>query len=518
MNMSTESKIKNREELLEAIESLKEQGKKIVHCHGCFDLIHPGHLRHLQFAKERGDVLIISITGDDFVNKTYLNPLITAELRAKNLAALESVDLVFIQEDHVANDLIRDIKPDVYVKGAEYSTDKRNHPGFLSEKRLVESSGGKIVYSPGDIVFSSTRLMKDFLGREDIRRERIHSFLVKNDLNMNSLERVIKGYKNSKILVVGDSFVEERVLCGNQRTYEGSSALSLDYLESRIFVGGAGLIARNIYSLGGQVKVVSIGDSGFSETLEEIDPEINELTDIIKLNDYKIPTRTRYLSNEGTLLELTRRNTVRIDEEIELSVVDKISDLIGEYDGVIFCDYNQGFLNERVVNALADKVKERGLMSAVVTGDEGFRNIGNYRNVGFVICSESEIRGVTNNFFDGIDYLSRSFFSQTDYGNLIIDLEREGIICYEPVKDEAQITSTYTNYLPDFSERGSNRDGRKESLLSAMALSLASGSSLSGAIYIGNCASALKASKMENRGTSPYELKDFLEHNFGTFG
>ncbi len=141
---SFETKIKEKNALIEEISRLKKSGKKIVHCHGCFDLIHPGHIRHLNFAKSQGDVLVVTITGDKFVEKTYMNPLITSSLRAKNLAAIQDVDFVCINEEYTADDLIQRIRPDIYIKGAEYSKERKDHPGFLSEKKLIEQYESKL--------------------------------------------------------------------------------------------------------------------------------------------------------------------------------------------------------------------------------------------------------------------------------------------------------------------------------------------------------------------------------------
>ena len=156
--MNCEDKIKGKEDLVKTINLLKEQGKKIVHCHGCFDLIHPGHMRHLKFAKEQGDILLVSITDDDFILKEYKNPFSTSILRAKSLASIEYVDLVFIDEMPSATKIIEEIKPDVYIKGQEYLKERKDHPGFLKEKYIVEQGGGKIICSPGDLIFSSTNL------------------------------------------------------------------------------------------------------------------------------------------------------------------------------------------------------------------------------------------------------------------------------------------------------------------------------------------------------------------------
>jgi rfaE bifunctional protein nucleotidyltransferase chain/domain len=267
--MGQESKIKSREELIKTIEDFKKQGKKIVHCHGCFDLLHPGHIRHLRFAKEQGDVLLVSITGDNFVGKSYMNPFATQNLRAQSLASLQDVDLVYINESPIGTDLVKEIKPDIYIKGQEYARDKKVHPGFVEEKALVESLGGKIVYSPGDLIFSSSQIIKDLLERDDAKKERIYNFLVRHSIKRDNLIGVVKDYGLKKILVIGDLFLEDYVFCVKPKMSSNASVLNFELLNKKRFLGGTGLFAQNIVEMGANPIVLGIGNNKVLEIVNE---------------------------------------------------------------------------------------------------------------------------------------------------------------------------------------------------------------------------------------------------------
>ncbi|MFN9975696.1 MAG: adenylyltransferase/cytidyltransferase family protein, partial [Phycisphaerae bacterium] len=106
-----------REELLARRDIARREGRAVVQCHGCFDIVHPGHVRHLRQARSHGDVLLVSITGDESYQKRGGSPLIPQELRAENLAELDCVDWVFIDPDPTALQLLESVRPDVYVKG-----------------------------------------------------------------------------------------------------------------------------------------------------------------------------------------------------------------------------------------------------------------------------------------------------------------------------------------------------------------------------------------------------------------
>lgn len=135
MTASLRRKIVELPELRAAVQAAREAGRTVVQCHGCFDLVHPGHIRYLEFARQQGDLLVVSLTGDTDIDKGPTRPYIPQELRAENLAALMFVDLVYIDPSPTAESILRDLKPDVYVKGQEY--ENASDPAFLAEKAVV---------------------------------------------------------------------------------------------------------------------------------------------------------------------------------------------------------------------------------------------------------------------------------------------------------------------------------------------------------------------------------------------
>jgi len=118
----TTYKILSISELAEQSRQLKSQEKTVVLCHGTFDLMHTGHIRYLQRAKQEGDVLMVTITGDAYVNKGPGRPVFNEQLRAENLAALACVDFVAINHEVTAVELLHEIQPNVYAKGSDYSS------------------------------------------------------------------------------------------------------------------------------------------------------------------------------------------------------------------------------------------------------------------------------------------------------------------------------------------------------------------------------------------------------------
>lgn len=132
--------------------------EKIVLCHGCFDLLHIGHIKHLQLAKEYGDILVVTITPDEFVNKGPNRPLFAQSLRAEAIAALECVNAVAINEWATAVEPIKLLKPDFFAKGYEYKGNLTD--ALRQEEEAMTSVYGKLVFTNNQITSSSSELMR----------------------------------------------------------------------------------------------------------------------------------------------------------------------------------------------------------------------------------------------------------------------------------------------------------------------------------------------------------------------
>lgn len=147
-------------ELSDISRSLRSAGKRIVHCHGAFDLLHPGHLKHFIAAKAMGDVLIVTLTADRFIRKGPGRPVFTEQLRAESLAALRAVDFVAIAPYPTGVEAIAQVQPHLYVKGQDYADRSKDVNGVIAaEEAAAVRFGGKLVFTH-EIQFSSTRLLQ----------------------------------------------------------------------------------------------------------------------------------------------------------------------------------------------------------------------------------------------------------------------------------------------------------------------------------------------------------------------
>jgi len=151
------------DELALQLQKLKLKEKKIVLCHGCFDLMHPGHIKHFQAAKKMGDILIVTVTPDVYVDKGPGRPAYSQNLRVESIAALECVDYVAINKWPTAEDTLKLLRPDIYVKGQEFKDIEDKTGKIQKEYKLAEELGIEVKFTH-EIVFSSTKLLNQHFG------------------------------------------------------------------------------------------------------------------------------------------------------------------------------------------------------------------------------------------------------------------------------------------------------------------------------------------------------------------
>src|SRR3989338_4415700 len=194
-------KIKTRDQLREII-GPRPRAKSVIMCHGTFDIVHPGHIRHLMYAKEKADILIVSLTCDAHITKANFRPFIPEQLRAMNLAALEMVDYVIIDINPIPLDNLKFLQPDFFAKGYEYFKDGL-HPRTQEEVEVIESYGGEIIFTPGDVVYSSSTFIEQAPPR--MAADKLLPLIEAEGATFDNLRETLDKFKVLRVHVVGDT-------------------------------------------------------------------------------------------------------------------------------------------------------------------------------------------------------------------------------------------------------------------------------------------------------------------------
>ncbi|MCP4369897.1 MAG: adenylyltransferase/cytidyltransferase family protein, partial [Deltaproteobacteria bacterium] len=234
--MTIQEKILDIDKLSELL-LLMRRGKNVVLCHGCFDLLHIGHIRHFKQAKEFGDILVVTITPDRYVDKGLGRPAFTEAIRAEAIASLKEVDYVAINKWTTAENTIRLLKPDYYAKGSEFKNDKSDYTGKIDcEKAVVEEIGAELIFTD-DIVFSSTHLINRFLSDKP---EEIKEFmdLFRLRYKLDEIHDFLDKMESLKVMVIGDTILDDYHYCDPLGKSNKDPVLALHYKSNDLFAGG----------------------------------------------------------------------------------------------------------------------------------------------------------------------------------------------------------------------------------------------------------------------------------------
>jgi len=253
---STHRKVKSLEELERISRDLRASGKTIVQCHGVFDLLHPGHIKHFEAAKKEGDILIVTVTEDRYVGKGPGRPVFNERLRAESIAGLECVDYVAINRHPTAVPAIATLKPHVYAKGSDYADREKDMTGEIgNEENAVKSAGGRIHFTD-EISFSSTELINvHFSVYHPEADEFLRGF--RKRYSTDEIIGKLKGLKKMKVLIIGDSIVDEYHYCQPMGKAWKETVIATRYLNKESFAGGVLAAANHIAGFCEDVHLVT---------------------------------------------------------------------------------------------------------------------------------------------------------------------------------------------------------------------------------------------------------------------
>lgn len=241
-------------EQLPALLGGRPRARAVVLCCGVFDVVHPGHLRHLAYARSKADVLVCAVTADRFVAKGPARPHVPQDLRAASLAMLDIVDYVVVCGEEAPLGLIRELRPDYYAKGFEYSPDA--HAGPIAEAAAVEEYGGEVLFTPGDVVYSSTALVD--AAAPDLRWDLLAQLMRSRGLTFFDLRTAAAAMKGHAVHVVGDVIVDALLYCDMIGANAKTPTLSVRRGRRELFVGGAAVVAKHMRAAGAVVSLTSV--------------------------------------------------------------------------------------------------------------------------------------------------------------------------------------------------------------------------------------------------------------------
>lgn len=496
-------KIKTREELRETIGPYPRE-RKVIMCHGVFDVVHPGHMRHLIYAKNKADILIASLTADKHIEKGLYRPHVPQDLRAANLAAFEVVDYVIIDENAKPLKNIKYLQPDYYAKGFEYVSNGMA-PKTAEEGSVLDSYGGEIIFTPGDIVYSSSSLID--MAPPELKIDKLMSVMERHDVTFDGLRKTLEGMPSKTVHVVGDTIIDSLTQCAMIGGQTKTPTMSVLFENKTDYIGGAGIVAKHLRSAGADVKFSTVlGQDALAEFalngLRDFDVEVLPVIDSTR------PTTNKNAIVVGgyRLLKVDTLDNSTISDAILEELIEDIREI--KADAVVFSDFRHGMFNRRTIPGLIGAIPEGAFRVGDSQVASRWGNVTEFKGFDLITPNEREARFALADQDSGIRPLAANLYDMAECKTLILKLGERGVLtCVN--NDHEALNSFFI--IDSFVDRVVDAVGAGDALLAYSTLaSLVSGSPTEAAI-LGSIAAACECELDGNIPVSPDNIRAKLE-------
>jgi len=492
-------KVKTVDELCDLLGPRPRQ-KKVIMCHGVFDIVHPGHVRHLLYAKSKGDVLVVSVTADEHISKANVRPYVPEDLRAINLAAFEMVDYVIIDRDPTPLSNLRRIQPDYYAKGYEYVTGNV-HPKTREEIEVLEGYGGEVIFTPGDIVYSSSHLIET--APPNIAGDKLMVLMNGEGLTFADLRDAVLKLSGIRVHVVGDTIVDSYTQCSMIGGMIKTPTLSVRLEAKQDFTGGAAVVAKHLRAAGGEVV--------FSTVLGEDALKQQVLRDLaetgVRCRPIVDPTRPTTNKNAIVvggyrLLKIDTLDNRSISERVLRQLADQVAST--PTDAVVYSDFRHGIFNRHTVPELVAAIPANAYRVADSQVASRWGNILEFKGFDLITPNEREARFALGDQDSVVRPLGVELFHRAECRTLMLKLGDRGMITFRD-RPATDARSFFT--IDSFAERAVDPVGAGDALLAYATLAMVATRNEAVASILGSFAAGIEC---ERDGNVPVTQADVL--------
>jgi len=487
-------KVKTVEELCKAI-GPRPRRQTVVMCHGVFDLVHPGHIRHLLYAKSKASVLVVSITGDGHISKAPNRPFVPQHLRALNLAALAMVDYVIVDDQPTPLENLERIQPDFFAKGYEYQ-DGGLHPKTQSELAVLESYGGEILFTPGDLVYSSSAIIET--GPPDISVEKLITLMDVESISFPRLRDALAKFQGLEVHVVGDTIVDSLTHTTMIGGMTKTPTPSVRYDNRVDYIGGAAIVAAHLAAAGARVTLSTVlGDDPLKEfvlaAMERAGVECKAIIDHTRPTTHK----NAFLCGDYRLLKVDTVDNRSISDSVVETIAAQVA--FTPARAVVFSDFRHGIFNRRTIPELVAAVPSGAFRVADSQVASRWGNILEFKGFDLITPNEREARFALADQDTGVRPLAARLHADSECRVLILKLGDRGLLtCRE---------GDYVYVIDTFAERVVDAVGAGDALLAYSTLAmLADGSDVVASI-LGAFAAAQECELEGNLPVTPDHVR-----------
>jgi rfaE bifunctional protein kinase chain/domain len=392
------------------------------------------------------------------------------------------------------------LQPNVVVKGKEF--EKR----FNREQAAVDSYGGRLIFSSGELRFASLALLERDYSNPDVSTIRKPlDFPQHHGFELSDLKSTLAKIAGMRVLVIGDLIVDEYVTCDPIGMSQEDPTIVVTPIVSKTFVGGAGGVAAHARGLGAEVRYCTIvGDDEFAKfALESLEGQGVHCDHFV---DSTRPTtrKRRYRALDKTLLRVNLLRQHAADPEIQRKMLAAVEPALASCDLLLFSDFNYGCLPQDLVDAIGAKARARGVMLAADSqASSQVGDVSRFRDMALITPTEREARLALNDFESGLASVGEKLVAKARCENLVITLGAEGLLI-----NAARDDGLHTDRLPAFNASPKDVSGAGDSFFMSAAMALRVGADVWKSSYLGAVAAALQVSRIGNR---PLTIADLVE-------
>jgi rfaE bifunctional protein kinase chain/domain len=473
--------------------------KKIVFVSGHFNVLHPGHLRLLRFAKQYGERLIVAIESDRLAGGSALVP---EQLRLEGIQSNSWVDEAFITDEPIAV-VIERLRPDIVVKGKEHEL------LFNSELAALEKYGGKLLFSSGETVFSSLDLIRREFHEFDSRSIGLPTeYLARHSIDRQQLSHLVEQFAKLKVCVIGDLIVDEYITCQPLGMSQEDPTIVVTPIDSTRFIGGAGIVAAHAAGLGASVDFISVtGADATRDFASKVLAEAGVHAHLLVDDSRPTTLKQRFRCKGKSLLRVSHLHQGAISVAIQDQVLAITEKALEGVHLLVFSDFNYGCLPQPLVEKIIKDAKHRNvLLAADSQSSSQVGDISRFQNMDLITPTEREARISTRNHEDGLVILAEALRLQSSAKNILLKLGEEGAMIHA-VNGQAG-DEWFTDRVNALNAVAKDVAGAGDSLLIASAMTLASGGNIWEAACLGSLAAAVQVGRV---GNTPIQSKELLQ-------
>ncbi len=474
--------------------------------YGHFTTIHPGHIRYLKYLQSLSSKVVIALRGD--IDETTDIPRFQFNQyeRAESLSMLDIADEIILLKRDELSELIELANPSILVLGKQFeeAQDKniKHTINLLKKKNIsVLFHGGDISYSNSELLISSEDKIKSK------RKEEFKSACRRHSLTLNGLKNSIQSWRNTKLIVVGDTIVDRYAACEALGMSAEAPVVVVKELENRDFCGGASIVASHIRHLGAKCKLISV--VGDDENGKYIRNKIaSEKIEDGLIIDKSRPTtfKKRYLVENQKLFRVTRLEQSEINLEVEEQIIKELEIAAPTSNGIIISDFVYGVITNKVLLKVHELAKKYNLyLFGDLQCSSQVGSIMKFKKFSLLCPNEKEARIALHEKDLDLETLSLQIIKKTFSDKLVMKLGSDGFIAYEHVNGKI-----ISQAFPALCVNPIDVTGAGDSLLAVMSVGISSSQKMMESAAIACCMSSISVNKMGNKPISKEEILDFL--------